>query len=73
MQIRQNPTAGILPLFAQNKGLTNNPTAGYAKSMNKKTLSEVMRFLGSQKSSAKAKAARINGRKGGRPKGSKNR
>jgi len=35
--------------------------------MNKKTLAEVMRFLGSQKSKAKARAARINGRKGGRP------
>jgi hypothetical protein len=35
--------------------------------MNKKAISEVMRYLGSQKSAAKAKASRINGRKGGRP------
>jgi hypothetical protein len=36
--------------------------------MNKKLLSEVMRYLGKQKSAAKAKASRVNGRKGGRPK-----
>jgi len=35
--------------------------------MNKKQLSEVMRYLGKQKSPAKAKASRANGRKGGRP------
>jgi hypothetical protein len=35
--------------------------------MNKKQLSEVMRYLGSQKSAAKAKAARENGKRGGRP------
>jgi hypothetical protein len=35
--------------------------------MNKKAISEVMRYLGRQKSAAKAKASRINGRKGGRP------
>jgi len=40
----------------------------YIRSMNKKLLSEVMRYLGSQKSTAKAKASRVNGRKGGRPK-----
>ena len=36
--------------------------------MNKATLSEVMRYLGSKTSKAKAEAARTNGRKGGRPK-----
>jgi hypothetical protein len=35
--------------------------------MNKRTLSEVMRYLGSKTSKAKAATARINGRKGGRP------
>lgn len=35
--------------------------------MNKKLLSEVMRYLGSQTSAAKAKAARKNGKLGGRP------
>jgi DNA invertase Pin-like site-specific DNA recombinase len=35
--------------------------------MNKKTLSEVMRYLGGLTSDAKAKAARKNGKKGGRP------
>lgn len=35
--------------------------------MNKKTLREVMRYLGSQKSDAKAAAARENGKRGGRP------
>lgn len=35
--------------------------------MNKKTLREVMGYLGSIKSPAKAKAARENGKKGGRP------
>ena len=40
----------------------------YIRSMNKKLLSEVMRYLGRQKSAAKAKASRVNGRKGGRPK-----
>jgi hypothetical protein len=38
--------------------------------MNKKTLSEVMRYLGSRTSKAKAAAARKNGKLGGRPKGS---
>jgi hypothetical protein len=41
--------------------------------MNKKTLSEVMGYLGSIKTKAKAAAARANGKKGGRPKGSKNK
>jgi hypothetical protein len=36
-------------------------------SMDRKTLSEVMRYLGKKTSSAKAKAARKNGLKGGRP------
>lgn len=36
--------------------------------MDKKTLREVMRHLGKIKSPAKAKASRLNGRKGGRPK-----
>jgi hypothetical protein len=40
---------------------------GYSHPMNKKLLSEVMRYLGSQKSAAKAKAARENGKRGGRP------
>lgn len=35
--------------------------------MDKKMLREVMRHLGSIKSPAKAKASRLNGRKGGRP------
>jgi len=35
--------------------------------MNKKTLSEVMRYLGKIKSPAKSKASKLNGRKGGRP------
>lgn len=39
----------------------------YAGSMNKKVLSEVMRFLGSRKSKAKAAASRKNGKLGGRP------
>lgn len=39
--------------------------------MNKKTLSEVMRYLGSRTSAAKAKAARKNGRLGGRPRKAK--
>jgi hypothetical protein len=39
--------------------------------VNKKTIAEVMRFLGSQTSTAKAKAARQNGKRGGRPVGSK--
>jgi hypothetical protein len=45
-----------------------NPTDGFRlRGMNKKQLAEVMRYLGKIKSPAKAKAARINGRKGGRP------
>ena len=48
--------------------LLQNATDGFIRlGMNKKLLSEVMGYLGSQKSAAKAKAARINGRKGGRP------
>jgi len=43
----------------------------YIYIMNKKTLAAVMSYLGSQKSAAKAKAARINGRKGGRPRKAK--
>jgi hypothetical protein len=35
--------------------------------MNKKQIAEVMRYLGSQKSKAKAAAARKNGKRGGRP------
>ena len=35
--------------------------------MNKKQLSEVMRYLGKRKSPAKAAAARKNGKRGGRP------
>jgi hypothetical protein len=35
--------------------------------MNKKTLAEVMRYLGSRKSKAKAAASRENGKLGGRP------
>jgi hypothetical protein len=35
--------------------------------MNKKMLSEVMRYLGSRTSNAKAAAARKNGKLGGRP------
>jgi hypothetical protein len=35
--------------------------------MNKKQVAEVMRYLGSQKSKAKAVAARKNGKRGGRP------
>lgn len=39
----------------------------YYRTMNKKTLSEVMAYLGSQKSKAKAAASRKNGKLGGRP------
>jgi len=39
--------------------------------MNKKTIQEVMRYLGSRTSAAKAKSSRKNGKLGGRPKGSK--
>ena len=39
----------------------------YSLPMNKKTLSEVMAYLGSQKSPAKARASRKNGKLGGRP------
>jgi hypothetical protein len=35
--------------------------------VNKKMLSEVMRYLGGLTSDAKARAARKNGKKGGRP------
>jgi len=35
--------------------------------MDKKTLAEVMRYLGSRKSKAKAAASRRNGKLGGRP------
>jgi len=35
--------------------------------VNKKLLSEVMRYLGSKKSTAKAAASRKNGKLGGRP------
>jgi hypothetical protein len=35
--------------------------------MDKKLISELMSYLGKQKSKAKARASRINGRKGGRP------
>lgn len=35
--------------------------------MNKKTLSEVMRYLGSKTSPAKKKSSRTNGKLGGRP------
>jgi hypothetical protein len=41
--------------------------------MNKKQISEFMGYLGSRKSKAKSAAARANGKKGGRPKGSKNK
>jgi hypothetical protein len=41
--------------------------------VNKKRIAEVMGYLGSIKTNAKADAARANGKKGGRPKGSKNR
>lgn len=36
--------------------------------MDKKTISEVMRYLGGKTSAAKARAARKNGKRGGRPK-----
>jgi hypothetical protein len=39
----------------------------YSPTMNKKTLREVMGYLGSIKSAAKAKASRQNGKLGGRP------
>ena len=39
----------------------------YDPNMNKKTISEVMRYLGSRKTAAKAAAARENGKLGGRP------
>lgn len=35
--------------------------------MNKKQISEVMRYLGSRKTKAKAAASRRNGKLGGRP------
>jgi hypothetical protein len=41
--------------------------------MNKKQIAELMSYLGSRKSKAKAAAARANGKKGGRPKGSKSK
>jgi hypothetical protein len=47
--------------------LDQTQRTGYRTSVNKKAISEVMRHLGRQKSAAKAKASRINGRKGGRP------
>lgn len=51
-----------------NRGTIAQPNGWlYSRSMNKKTLSEVMRFLGRQTSKAKAAAARKNGMKGGRP------
>jgi hypothetical protein len=53
--------------------LQKNTTDGIMKTMNKKQISEVMRYLGSQKSKAKAVAARKNGKLGGRPKGSTKR
>lgn len=44
---------------------------GYYEPVDKKTLREVMRYLGSKTSDAKAKAARENGKLGGRPRKSK--
>jgi len=41
--------------------------------MNKKQISETMRYLGKRTSKAKAAAARKNGKLGGRPKGSTKR
>jgi hypothetical protein len=59
----KNNGDGVAPPFL----LAKTQRTGYLISMNKKAISEVMRYLGSQKSAAKAKASRINGRKGGRP------
>jgi hypothetical protein len=39
----------------------------YCQAVNKKAIAEVMRYLGSRTSAAKAKAARKNGKLGGRP------
>jgi hypothetical protein len=50
--------------------LDNNLSVGYYKPM-KQELSKVMSYLGSIKTERKAHASRINGRKGGRPKGKK--
>ena len=47
--------------------LTITQRLAYGQSMNKKTLAEVMRYLGSRKSKAKAAASRENGKLGGRP------
>jgi hypothetical protein len=61
--LKNNADGVAPPLFTLDK----TQRTGYVISMNKKAISEVMRYLGSQKSAAKAKASRINGRKGGRP------
>jgi hypothetical protein len=50
-----------------NSLLTITQRLAYDQTMNKKTLSEVMRYLGSRKSKAKAAASRENGKLGGRP------
>ena len=47
--------------------LTETQRTGYVGSVDKKMLSEVMRYLGSRKSKAKAAASRRNGKLGGRP------
>ena len=59
----KNNGDGVAPPFSVDK----TQRTGYCASMNRKAISEVMRYLGMQKSAAKAKASRINGRKGGRP------
>jgi hypothetical protein len=41
--------------------------------VNKKTIADVMRYFGSIKTPAKAKASRKNGKLGGRPKGAKDK
>jgi hypothetical protein len=51
---------------AETRRLPKLPTA-FATVLSKKQISELMSYLGKQRSKAKARASRINGRKGGRP------
>ena len=63
MGVKYNPDYLKVLFFLVDKSYQ----MGYALSM-KKEISKVMAYLGSIKTKKKARASRINGRKGGRPK-----